>query len=84
MKKIQLTQKGEFLLPYPSDKEKSDCELNFCIGVHEFCEGWIDIHQIAKTYNVLHCRRCNFRLLIPIEVDTWKKLKKELVTLKKK
>lgn len=78
MVKIRLTKQGEFLLSYPNDKNKDDCVLSLCIGVHEFCEGWIDIGQVSKTHNALYCRRCNFRLLVPSEIDTWKKLESHL------
>ncbi len=72
MKKIQLNKQGEYLLPRVGTLLGGLLVLN--IGRHEHCDGWIDITRVSETHQVLHCRRCNFRMLIPLEVDTWKKL----------
>lgn len=74
MKRIQLTQQGEFLLPFPSEEDWQDSKLRDCRGMHKFCKGWISFSQVTSTHNALFCGRCNFRLLIPVEVDTWAKL----------
>ena len=77
MKKIRLNKQGEHLLPRPDSMGRSlkgDRKLECCIGIHEFCDGWIDIVRVSETHQVLYCRRCNLRRLIPLEVDTWEKL----------
>lgn len=78
MKQIRLTQQGDFLLPFPSEEDWQDNSSRDCRGMHKFCEGWIDITQVTNAHSALHCRRCNFRLLIPVEVDTWEKLETHL------
>ena len=72
MKKIQLNKNGEHLLPRVGALPGGLLVLN--IGRHEHCDGWIDIIRVSETYQVLYCRRCNFRMLIPLEMNTWKKL----------
>ena len=77
MKKILINNEEGFIKPYPekpSKKDEKDTELFSCIGVHEFCEGWIDKTKVSKEYQALHCRRCNLRILTPLSVDTWLKL----------
>lgn len=78
MEKIKLNQNDEYLIPLPGHEEEEDMglfdDLLSSVGLHEFCNDWISIHQISKTHNVLSCGNCNLRILIPIAVDTWKKL----------
>ncbi len=72
MKKIQLNKQGEYLLPHSSAMDGEG--LTRALGKHEFCNGWMHTAQVSETHQVLYCKHCNFRMLIPLEVDTWKKL----------
>lgn len=46
-----------------------------CIGVHELCTGFIDCKPVSKSHNALLCRRCGLRIVIPIAVSTFGKLR---------
>lgn len=85
MKKIRLTVYDEYLVPYSghsmANSGKDDCELLSCIGVHETCNGWIDRVVVSETHWALHCRRCNLRMVIPLEVSTWKKLESHMLNV---
>ena len=45
------------------------------IGQHNFCAGLIRIRPISRTHRVIFCKRCNLRIVIPREVDTYAKLR---------
>ena len=82
MKKIQLNKQSEHLLPYPEHPGRSDTKLlTGGVGIHEYCGGHIVISGVSETHRVLYCGCCNFRLLIPLEVNTWKKLKVYMCTI---
>lgn len=71
---IELTKHGEVLLPPDGTEDREDVTLTARIGVHKHCEGYIDILHVAQLYYAIVCRRCALRIIIPIPVDTWKRL----------
>lgn len=88
---IQLTPEGDLLREYPPSPttfglqyfvkhttDKSD--LKSCVGVHEFCNGWMDLMRVTETHNVIVCRRCHLRVLFPKEVKTYGDLRQALAT----
>ena len=84
MNPIALNEFGETLLEYPNSKSADDrnilCVIDgriveVCIGIHDLCRGWVDAKPISKTHNALCCRRCNLRIVIPSEVNTFGKLR---------
>ncbi len=81
MKRIRLTTQGEYLLlqSFTFKTAHDDMKLVSCIGSHEFCAGWMNVVQVSETQQALHCRRCNFRLVIPLVVNTWKKLEAHML-----
>jgi len=54
---------------YPSDHN---------IGSHDICRGWIKIHKVSLAYNVIICKKCNLRIMIPKEIETYGDLRKYL------
>lgn len=74
LNEIILTEYGEVLSCYPGTETRDDIDLDSCIGAHEVCEGWVDLRKVSKTHNAIVCRRCHLRIVVPSEVNTWKKL----------
>lgn len=81
LNEIVMTEFGEVLSCYPGTESRDDIGLDLigvpakCIGAHEECGSWIDLRRASRTYNVIVCRGCKLRIVIPIEVNTWNKLK---------
>src|SRR4029077_17592573 len=69
---ILLNEFGERLVAF-FDEEEEDSELLGGTGRHEFCECWISLHEISKTHNAVCCEMCNLRIVIPKEVNTYRK-----------
>lgn len=86
---IQLTPEGDLLREYPPshnyfvDHTRNDCELSCCVGVHDYCDGWVDRTRVTKTHDALICRRCRLRVLFPKEVKTYGELRQALATVTK-
>ena len=76
-KPIKLNEYGETLNGYPDISDERELELECCVGTHGVhCRGFMDIQQVSETHQALTCRRCNFRLLLPISVRTYGDLRK--------
>lgn len=71
MRKIVLNEYGESVSP----QEKFREVLIYGVKIHSFCGGFVELRKVSKTHHAFHCRRCNFRFVFPIEIDTWSKLK---------
>ncbi len=81
---IVLTKFGETLVEQENDNLK-DTNTIFgiyegriierCIGVHEFCRGFVDCKPVSKTHNVIICRACGLRINIPIDITTFGQLR---------
>lgn len=76
---IVLTEYGDALSEYPNSDPEKYPQLSTCIGAHDICNGWMDIHEISKTHSAITCRKCGLRVVIPKEIDTYHKLKKYFV-----
>ena len=78
LNKIVLNTFGETLLPYPGceDNDPNKSEPESAIGVHEMCDGWVDILEVSANYQAIICRQCNLRILVPKEINTWKSLER--------
>lgn len=46
----------------------SDCGGD-CLGVHELCHGYVNMHRISPTWNALWCRGCGLRKIFPATID---------------
>lgn len=66
---------GNRLSAYPgmNDKTPEHYLLRTCIGIHS-CNGFVDHAAISGTHAALSCRKCNWRVHIPIDITTWAEL----------
>lgn len=69
----------DFLVDHTRDED----ELSTCVGVHGYCQGWVDRGRVTKDKDVLVCRCCHLRVTFPRTVKTYGELRaylaKELV-----
>ncbi len=88
---IQLSPEGEMLREYPPaplfagleyfvDHTRDSCSLNSCIGIHEYCDGWMDRTPATKTHDAILCRVCRLRVLFPKKVKTFRELRQALAS----
>ncbi len=88
---VQLTPEGDLLREYPPstlafgleyfvNHTRDDRELSSCVGVHEYCNGWMDRMQATKTHDAIVCRRCHLRVLFSKEVKTYGDLRQALAS----
>ncbi|TSC92812.1 MAG: hypothetical protein CEN89_442 [Candidatus Berkelbacteria bacterium Licking1014_7] len=83
---IQLTLDGNFLREYPPshggfvDHTKDDRKISDCVGVHMFCNGFMDRHRTTKTQDAIVCRSCSLRVCFPNNVKTYGELRQALST----
>lgn len=89
MESIVLTKFGETLKPYSGLDKVGTTEETVLIssrwgvrtydkdvvGIHSDCDGKIQLRKVSETHNALCCDQCNLRIVIPKEVDTYKKLR---------
>ena len=76
MEPIVLTEFDEKLLSVLTENE--DTKLSGCIGIHENCNGRLDIIKVSETHKAVLCKRCKLRIVIPEQVDTYQKLRRYL------
>lgn len=91
MKPIVLTDIGDQLLEYPPDRNimggnlvdhtRDNKKMEFCVGVHAVCGGWVDRERITQTHDALICRSCHLRVPFPKELKTYGDLRKHLSKL---
>jgi len=80
MDPIVLTKFGETLYCFGvNDKTglslSSSKACGAAVGIHYICDGTIRLIKVSGTHNVLHCDYCSLRVLIPVEVDNYGKLR---------
>lgn len=85
MKPIVLTEYGERLVENLISKKTDEDSLNHdsIIGVHEHCRGGFNFIPVSSTHNVLLCRECGLRVVIPIKVITFGDLRRHFKTFQK-
>jgi hypothetical protein len=88
---IQLTPEGDLLREYPPSTlafgleyfvkhTRDENNLGSCVGVHEFCNCWMDRSRATKTHDAVVCRGCHLRVLFPKEVKTYGDLRQALAS----
>lgn len=88
---IQLTPEGDLLREYPPSTlafgleyfvkhTRDGNDLGSCVGVHEFCDSWMDRTRATKTHDAIVCRGCHLRVLFPKEVKTYGDLRQALAS----
>lgn len=81
LKPIQLTAEGDLLREYPPsggyfvDHTRDNRKLHSCIGVHDFCNGFMDRTRATMTHDAIVCRSCHLRVLFPKEIETYGELR---------
>ncbi len=86
LKPIQLTAEGDLLREYPLsdgyfvDHTRDDRELSDCVGVHDFCNGWMDRTRATETHDAIVCDSCPLRVLFPKEIKTYGELRQVLAS----
>lgn len=86
---VPLTPGGDLLCEYPPralafgfvyfvEHTRDTGELGYCVGVHAYCNGWMDRHRATATHDAISCRSCHLRVLFPKEVKTYGDLRKAL------
>lgn len=86
---IPLTPEGDLLresspgirgfgLRYFIKHTRDENSLGSCVGVHKYCDGWMDRKRATKTHDAIVCRECHLRVLFPKEVETYGDLRREL------
>jgi len=84
MKPIQLTAESDMLREYPPsgdyfvDHTRDGGALSTCVGVHDFCNCWMDRTRATKTHDAVVCRGCHLRVLFPKEIKTYGQLREHL------
>jgi hypothetical protein len=89
---IRLTPEGDYLCEYPPrsrslggseyfiDHTRDSHDLGSCVGVHKYCNGWMDRHGATSSHDAITCRSCHLRVLFPKETKTYGDLRKALTT----
>lgn len=82
---IQLTADGDMLREYPPSGGHYDCKhyrdkdkVEGCVGVHNYCGGFMDRIGATATKNAVLCRACHLRVLFPREIKTFGELREYL------
>ena len=69
---------SEFGLEYFVNHRQDDHELSYCVGVHKYCDSWMDRKRTSDTHDVIVCRGCFLRVSFPKEVKTYGDLRQVL------
>ena len=70
---IQLNDLGEQIAPYEG-VENDDPATTPVGGTHLHCGGLLIRRSVTENEDVLACRECNFRVIIPNTVTYWSDL----------
>jgi len=80
LKPIVLSRYNEALIQYPDEHDdskelqKTGC-VNTCIGVHQHCDGLVDLREVSNTHNAIVCRDCGLRVVVPKGLKTYGSLR---------
>ncbi len=88
---IQLTPEGDLLQEYPPSTlafgfkyfvkhTRDNKELGSCVGVHMYCNCWMDRRRVTSSHDAIVCRGCHLRVLFPKEVKTYGELRPVLAS----
>lgn len=85
---VPLTSEGDLLREYPPDDRlgapfvdhaRDDSVLNIgVVGLHMYCNGWMDRTKTSATHDAIVCRQCHLRVTFPTEVRTYGELRQAL------
>lgn len=80
---LTVTKYGEKIQFTLSLNLGEDTEVMFGLRTHKVCGGYVESKLVARSHYILRCRACGLRIIIPNEIDTYKKLKKYTKILRK-
>jgi len=66
---IVLTSDGDTMV-FPAQADDTTTLGNFNVGTHDYCGGCLDRTQISAGNAALHCRKCNLRIVVPLDINT--------------
>ena len=66
---IKMTERDDLLIEYYNESMLNQASIK-----HDYCYGKIGSASF-KTYKILYCERCNFRIEVPFYIRTLKELK---------
>lgn len=79
---VQLTADGALLREYPPSvgnrHTRDDHALDSCVGVHKYCDGWMDRRRATEQHDALICRACHLRVVFPRTIRTYGELREYL------
>lgn len=77
---VRLTSEGDFLREYPSTckHERDEDALRSTIGVHNLCNGFVDLVGTSQTHAAIVCRNCCLRIVVPKGIRTYGDLRREM------
>lgn len=79
MIRVVLTKDGDALTIYNHSRQEikttENSELIFGEITHDICGGVLVLSQISETKRAIACRLCNLRVVIPIDLNTFRALR---------
>ena len=69
---VRLTDFWEAVTLYPGTEVEAweNSDLTTCLGVHLYCNGFMDVKRVAEPWNAIVCRECHLRVMVPVTVKT--------------
>ncbi|OGI16355.1 MAG: hypothetical protein A2Z52_01790 [Candidatus Moranbacteria bacterium RBG_19FT_COMBO_42_6] len=58
-------------LEYFVNHARDEHNLESTVGLHEYCNGWMDRQRSTKTHDIIVCRKCHLRIPFPKEIKTY-------------
>ena len=69
-KQVKLTRDGDTII------SRADIDEELTVSQHIYCNGFADLIRTTKTHQAIVCRKCNFRFVFPLEVNTIQRLRR--------
>lgn len=63
---------------FVTHKRDEDLVSGSAVGLHRYCNGFVDRHRATPQYDTLVCRACKLRVYIPTEAETFGDLRQAL------
>ncbi len=86
---VQLTAEGDLLVECPKqaphfsgfkyfvkhNRDEDKLDLGCPVGLHKYCDGYVERRRATRTHDSLVCRQCYMRVLFPKGVETYGQLR---------
>jgi len=80
---LTITKYGEKISFQLNPNYGEDTRVTFGLNQHSVCGGVVDVQPVSLSHYVLVCGRCKLRVVIPNEINTYRKLKKYVKVLRR-